>query len=110
MFSLTVVDHIMIATASAGRNSARRSACTAPPSSWKRSSARRKLDHLNLLVDIAAAKDELRKILDGFDYRNLDAEPSIRRAEHHHGIPLPHIHSLLCRRCREGGSAMAARP
>jgi 6-pyruvoyl-tetrahydropterin synthase len=53
------------------------------------------LDRLNLLVDIAAAKVELRAILDTFDYRNLDAEPQFAGQNTTTEYLCAHIHRLL---------------
>ena len=61
-----------------------------------------KLDHLNLLVDIAAAKVELRRILDGFDYRNLDAEPQFAGQNTTTEFLCAHIHRLLSAALAEG--------
>ncbi len=75
MFSLTVVDHVMIAHSFRGAEFGPAQRLHGATFIVEAEFRAPKLDPLNLLVDIAAAKVELRHILDGFDYRNLDAEP-----------------------------------
>lgn len=102
MFSLTVVDHVMIAHSFRGEEfgpAQRLHGATFVVEAEFRAA---QLDHLNLLVDIAAAKVELRRILDGFDYRNLDAEPAFAGQNTTTEFLCAHIHRLLCAALRKG--------
>jgi 6-pyruvoyl-tetrahydropterin synthase len=102
MFSLTVVDHVMIAHSFRGKDfgpAQRLHGATFVVEAEFRAPA---LDHLNLLVDIAAAKVELRRILDGFDYRNLDAEPAFAGENTTTEFLCAHIHRLLSAALAEG--------
>ena len=113
MFSLSVVDHVMIAHSFRGEEfgpAQRLHGATFVVEAEFRAA---QLDHLNLLVDIAAAKVELRRILDGFDYRNLDAEPAFAGQNTTTEFLCAHIHGLLCAALRkgelgEGGKAVTA--
>jgi len=72
-----------------------------------------RLDGANLLVDIAAARVELRRILDGFDYNNLDDLPVFEGQNTTTEFLCFHVHALLCAalaegRLGEGGRAVAA--
>ena len=57
---------------------------------------------LHLLVDIGLAKVELRKALDGLDYRNLDGEPAFAGLNTTTEFLCAHIHGLLAAALREG--------
>jgi 6-pyruvoyl-tetrahydropterin synthase len=95
MYSLTVVDHVMIAHSFRGEEfgpAQRLHGATMIVEAEFRAPA---LDRLNLLVDIAAAKVELRAILDTFDYRNLDAEPQFAGQNTTTEYLCAHIHRLL---------------
>jgi len=102
MYSLTVVDHVMIAHSFRGEEfgpAQRLHGATFVVEAEFRAPA---LDRLNLLVDIAAAKVELRRILDGFDYRNLDAEPQFAGQNTTTEFLCAHIHRLLSVALAEG--------
>ncbi len=102
MFSLTVADHIMIAHSFRGAEfgpAQRLHGATFAVEAEFRAPG---LDPLHLLVDIAAARSELRKILDGLDYRNLDAEPVFAGKNTTTEYLAFHIHGLLCAALREG--------
>ena len=61
-----------------------------------------RLDHLHLLVDIGLARQELRRILDALDYRNLDEEPAFAGQNTTTEYLAQHIHGLLAAALREG--------
>ena len=102
MFSLTVVDHVMIAHSFRGEEFGPAQRLHGATFVVEAEFRAPKLDRLNLLVDIAAAKVELRKILDSFDYRNLDAEPAFAGQNTTTEFLCAHIHGLLCAALREG--------
>jgi 6-pyruvoyl-tetrahydropterin synthase len=102
MYSLTVVDHVMIAHSFRGEEfgpAQRLHGATMIVEAEFRAPA---LDRLNLLVDIAAAKVELRKILDTFDYRNLDAEPQFAGQNTTTEFLCAYIHRMLSVALAEG--------
>ncbi len=102
MYSLTVVDHVMVAHSFRGEGfgpAQRLHGATFVVEAEFRAPA---LDRHNLLVDIAAAKLELRRVLDGFDYRNLDAEPQFAGQNTTTEFLCRHIHGLLAASLREG--------
>ena len=102
MYSLTVVDHVMIAHSFRGEEfgpAQRLHGATMIVEAEFRAPA---LDRLNLLVDIAAAKVELRKILDTFDYRNLDAEPQFAGQNTTTEFLCAYIHKMLSAALAEG--------
>ncbi|MBW8270938.1 6-pyruvoyl trahydropterin synthase family protein [Caldovatus aquaticus] len=102
MFSVTVADHIMIAHSFRGAEfgpAQRLHGATFVVEAEFRAPA---LDHLHLLVDIAAARAELRRVLDALDYRNLDAEPAFAGKNTTTEYLAFHIHGRLCAALREG--------
>ncbi|MBP0464839.1 6-carboxytetrahydropterin synthase [Roseomonas sp. PWR1] len=102
MYSLTVVDHVMIAHSFRGAEFGPAQRLHGATFIVEAEFRAPQLDHLNLLVDIAAAKVELRKILDGFDYRNLDAEPQFAGQNTTTEFLCAHIHKLLSAALAEG--------
>lgn len=102
MFSLTVVDHVMIAHSFRGEEFGPAQRLHGATFVVEAEFRAPRLDHLNLLVDIAAAKVELRRILDGFDYRNLDAEPQFAGQNTTTEFLCLHIHHLLSAALLEG--------
>jgi len=72
MYSLTVADHVMIAHSFKGEEFGPAQRVHGATFVVEAEFRAQKLDHLNLLVDIAAARVELRRCLDAFDYHNLD--------------------------------------
>lgn len=102
MFSLTVSDHIMIAHSIRG-------AVFGPAQMLHgntlvvevefRAAA---LDQLNFLIDINLAKTELRRILDLFDYQNLDEHSALVGQNTTTEFMARHIHGLLADACRHG--------
>ena len=75
MYSLTVVDHIMVAHSFRGAEFGPAQRLHGATFVLEAEFRAETIDHLHLLIDIGLAKDELRKILAAMDYRNLDAEP-----------------------------------
>jgi 6-pyruvoyl-tetrahydropterin synthase len=109
MFSLTVCDHIMIAHSIRG-------AVFGPAQKLHGNTLvvevefrAATLDHLNLLVDIGLAKSELRRILDEFDYTNLDDHPALNGQNTTAEFMARHIHGLLAEACRRGNLGEAGR-
>jgi len=72
MYSLTVADHVMVAHSFKGEEFGPAQRVHGATFVVEAEFRAEKLDRLNLLIDIAAARVELRRILDGFDYNNLD--------------------------------------
>lgn len=102
MYSLTVVDHIMVAHSFRGEEfgpAQRLHGATFVVEAEFRAPT---IDALHLLIDIGLAKDELRKILAAMDYRNLDAEPQFAGLNTTTEYLAFHIHGLLAEACRDG--------
>lgn len=102
MYSLTVVDHIMVAHSFRGQEfgpAQRLHGATFVVEAEFRAPS---IDALGLLIDIGLAKDELRKILAAMDYRNLDAEPQFAGKNTTTEYLAFHIHGLLAEACRDG--------
>ena len=102
MYSLTVVDHIMVAHSFRGAEfgpAQRLHGATFVVEAEFRALT---IDALHLLIDIGLAKDELRKILAAMDYRNLDAEPQFAGLNTTTEYLAFHIHGLLAGACRDG--------
>jgi 6-pyruvoyl-tetrahydropterin synthase len=102
MFSLTVADHIMIAHSFRGAEFGPAQRVHGATFVVEAEFRAPHLDHLHLLIDIAAARTELRKILDGMDYRNLDAEPAFAGKNTTTEYLAFHIHGVLCDALRDG--------
>jgi 6-pyruvoyl-tetrahydropterin synthase len=112
MFSLTVVDHIMIAHSFRGEAFGPAQRLHGATFVVEAEFRAPKLDDLHLLVDIGLAKDHLRAILAPMDYRNLDAEPVFAGKNTTTEYLCLHIHGLLAEACRtgvlgDGGRAVA---
>ena len=102
MYSLTVVDHIMVAHSFRGAEfgpAQRLHGATFVVEAEFRAA---ELDHANLLIDIGLAKNELRKILAVMDYRNLDEESAFAGENTTTEFLAAHIHGLLGAACRDG--------
>lgn len=102
MFSLTVCDHVMIAHSFRGAAfgpAQRLHGATYAVEAEFRAPA---LDDLKLLIDIGLARAELRRVLDGLDYRNLDAEPGFAGTNTTTEYLAFHIFGLLAQACRDG--------
>jgi 6-pyruvoyl-tetrahydropterin synthase len=102
MFSLTVVDHIMIAHSFRGAEFGPAQRLHGATFVVEAEFRAPKLDDLHLLIDIGLAKDELRKILSALDYRNLDEEEVFAGKNTTTEYLCLHIHGLLAAACRDG--------
>jgi 6-pyruvoyl-tetrahydropterin synthase len=102
MFSLTVVDHIMVAHSFRGAEFGPAQRLHGATFVVEAEFRAPKLDHLHLLIDIGLAKDELRKILSALDYRNLDEEEVFAGKNTTTEYLCLHIHELLSAACRDG--------
>ena len=102
MFSLTVCDHIMIAHSFRGEEFGPAQKLHGATYAIEAEFRAPKLDHLNLLIDIALAKTELRKVLDTLDYSNLDEKLALVGQNTTTEYMALHIHTLLAQACRDG--------
>lgn len=102
MFSLTVVDHIMIAHSFRGAEFGPAQRLHGATFIVEAEFRAPRLDHLNLLIDIGLAKDTLRAILAELDYRNLDEEEVFAGTNTTTEYLCFHIHGLLAAACRDG--------
>jgi len=102
MYSLTVCDHIMVAHSFRGAEFGPAQRLHGATFAVEAEFRAPKLDELHLLVDIGLAKVELRKALDGLDYRNLDGEPAFAGLNTTTEFLCAHIHGLLAAALREG--------
>jgi len=102
MFSLTVVDHIMVAHSFRGAEFGPAQRLHGATFVVEAEFRAPKLDDLHLLIDIGLAKDELRKILSAMDYRNLDEEAVFAGKNTTTEFLCLHIHGLLSAACQDG--------
>jgi 6-pyruvoyl-tetrahydropterin synthase len=102
MFSLTVVDHIMIAHSFRGEAFGPAQRLHGATFIVEAELRAPKLDDLHLLVDIGLLKDVLRGVLAPIDYRNLDAEPVFAGRNTTTEYLCLHIHGELAKACRDG--------
>lgn len=102
MFSLTVCDHIMVAHSFRGAEFGPAQRLHGATFAVEAEFRAPRLDPLDLLVDIAAARAELRRVLDALDYRDLDAEPAFAGRNTTTEFLAFHIHGLLAAALREG--------
>ncbi|MFL1461368.1 6-pyruvoyl trahydropterin synthase family protein [Roseococcus sp. DSY-14] len=102
MFSLTVVDHIMVAHSFRGAEFGPAQRLHGATFIVEAEFRAPRLDHANLLVDIGLAKDELRKVLAAMDYRNLDEEAAFAGQNTTTEHLAFHIHGLLAAACKDG--------
>lgn len=102
MFSLTVVDHIMVAHSFRGAEFGPAQRLHGATFIVEAEFRAPRLDHANLLVDIGLAKDHLRAILAPMDYRNLDEEAAFAGQNTTTEHLAFHIHGLLAAACRDG--------
>jgi 6-pyruvoyl-tetrahydropterin synthase len=113
MFSLTVCDHIMIAHSFRGEEFGPAQKLHGATFAVEAEFQAEKLDRQQLLVDIALAKRELRRVLDTLDYSNLDEASVFKGVNTTTEYVAFHIHGLLAAACRDGrlgdgGSAVTA--
>ena len=109
MYSLTVCDHIMIAHSFHGEEfgpAQRLHGVTFAVEAEFRSPT---IDHHQLLVDIALAKTELRRVLDTVDYSNLDENPGLQEVNTTTEYMAFHIHRLLAAACAAGRLGLGGR-
>ena len=102
MFSLTVVDHIMIAHSFRGEAFGPAQKLHGATFIVEAEFRVPKLDELNLLVDIGLAKDALRALLAPIDYRNLDEESVFAGKNTTTEYLCLHIQQELAKACRDG--------
>ena len=102
MFSLTVSDHMMIAHSFQGAEFGPAQRVHGATFVVEAEFQAPRLDHLNLLVDIGLARQELRRALDTLDYRNLDSEAQFSGSNTTTEFLAAHIHGLLRAALREG--------
>jgi len=113
MYSLTVCDHIMVAHSFRGAEFGPAQRLHGATFAVEVEFRAPRLDGLNLLVDIGLARQELRRLLDGVDYRNLDEVPALAGQNTTTEFMACHIFGLLVAALRtgamgEGGRAVAA--
>jgi 6-pyruvoyl-tetrahydropterin synthase len=102
MFSLTVSDHIMIAHSIRGAVFGPAQMLHGNTLVVEIEFRSLSLDALNFLIDINLARSELRRILDLFDYQNLDEHPALSGQNTTTEFMARHIHGLLADACRDG--------
>jgi 6-pyruvoyl-tetrahydropterin synthase len=102
MYSLTVADHVMIAHSFKGEEFGPAQRVHGATFVVEAEFRAPKLDRLNLLIDIAAARVELRRILDGFDYNNLDELPEFAGQNTSTEFLCHFIHGKLVEAIRDG--------
>jgi 6-pyruvoyl-tetrahydropterin synthase len=102
MYSLTVCDHIMIAHSFTGAEFGPAQRLHGATFAVEAEFRAPKLDHLNLLIDIGLARDELRRILAVVDYRNLDDVPAFAGQNTTTEFMAHHIYNELASACRTG--------
>lgn len=102
MFSLTVVDHIMIAHSFRGEAFGPAQRLHGATFIVEAELRAPELDELNLLVDIGLLKEVLRAVLALVDYRNLDAVPVFAGRNTTTEYLCLHIHGELASACRDG--------
>ena len=102
MYSLTVADHVMVAHSFRGEGFGPAQRVHGATFVVEAEFRAPRLDDANLLVDIAAARVELRRILDSFDYNNLDTLPAFAGQNTTTEFLCFHVHALLCAALAEG--------
>jgi 6-pyruvoyl-tetrahydropterin synthase len=102
MYSLTVCDHIMIAHSFRGAEFGPAQRLHGATYAVEAEFRAPKLDHLNLLIDIGLAKQELRRLLDTVDYNNLDELPQLAGQNTTTEFMAAHIHGLLAAALKAG--------
>jgi 6-pyruvoyl-tetrahydropterin synthase len=102
MFSLTVCDHIMIAHSFRGAEFGPAQRLHGATFVVEAEFRAPKLDDHNLLIDIGLARTELRRVLDGLDYSNLDDLPALAGQNTTTEFMALHIFGQLAQACRGG--------
>ncbi len=109
MYSLTVSDHVMVAHSFQGEAfgpAQRLHGATFVVEAEFRAEA---LDTLNLLIDIGLARTVLRRVLDAFDYRNLDDVAAFAAQNTTTEFLARHLHARMAAACRDGSLGDAGR-
>lgn len=102
MFSLTVMDHVMIAHSFRGEQFGPAQKLHGATFTVEAEFRAPRLDPDGLLIDIGLARVELRKALDSFDYDNLDGLPQFKDQNTTTEFLAFHIHGLLSKAIRDG--------
>ena len=102
MFSLTVCDHIMIAHSFSGAEFGPAQRVHGATFVVEAEFRAEQLDRLNLLIDIGLARQELRRILDDVDYRNLDSVAAFEGQNTTTEFMARHIFDRLAEACQSG--------
>ena len=102
MFSLTVCDHIMIAHSFQGEAFGPAQRLHGVTYAIEAEFRAPTLDRANLIIDIALARVELRRILDEIDYSNLDENLSMIGQNTTTEFMAHHLHGRLAAACRDG--------
>ena len=102
MFSLTVADHVMIAHSFTGAEFGPAQRLHGATYTVEAEFRAAELDRLHLLVDIGLARSVLRRVLDTFDYNNLDTLAQFAGHNTTTEFMASHIHALLAQACTEG--------
>jgi 6-pyruvoyl-tetrahydropterin synthase len=109
LFGLTVRDHVMVAHSFRGEvfGPAQRlhGATFVVDATFRRS----ELDADNIVVDIGLATRELRSVLDGLNYRNLDDEPAFEGVNTSTEFLAKVVADRLAERVQAGGLGEGAR-
>ncbi len=113
MFSLTVADHVMIAHSFTGAEFGPAQRLHGATYAVEAEFRAPELDRLHLLVDIGLARAVLRRVLDTFDYNNLDALAQFTGHNTTTEFMASHVHALLAQACKDGslgagGAAVAS--
>ena len=108
MFSVTVSDHIMIAHSIRGAEFEPAQGLHGNTLVVEVEFRGPVLDKMNFLIDIDLARAELRRILDAFDYKNLDEVPAMSGQNTTMEFLSRHMHGSLALACRTGKLGEAA--
>lgn len=109
MYRLTVSDHVMVAHSFRGEAFGPAQRLHGATFVVEAEFAAPELDELNLLVDIGLARAELRRVLEAFDYRNLDEVPALAGQNTTTEFMARHVWRALARSCRDGGLGAGGR-
>jgi 6-pyruvoyl-tetrahydropterin synthase len=102
MFSLTVCDHTMVAYSLRGEEFGPAQRLHGATLTIEAEFRAPKLDHIQLVVDIVLARNELRKVLARIDYTNLDDNPAFAGVNTTTEYMAFHIHGQLAAACKDG--------
>jgi len=102
MFSLTVMDHVMIAHSFQGEQFGPAQKLHGATFTVEAEFRAPKLDPDGLLIDIGLAQIELKKALATFNYDNLDVLPQFKNQNTTTEFLAFHVHGLLSKAIKEG--------